>query len=86
MENEIGTERIHELKTWSEYYSLVEDRVKNFEVRLNDRDYQVGDVLVLKEFSAGTQRFTGRSVRRSITYVLSHPDFVKEGHVILSIK
>jgi hypothetical protein len=35
----------HELKTWTEYYNAVFDGNKTFEVRKNDRNYQVDDVL-----------------------------------------
>lgn len=78
--------KIHELKTWPEFFGLVDERQKNFEVRKNDREFQVGDTLVLREFDPIVGKFTGRSCMREITYILDKPDFVKEGHVILSIK
>lgn len=43
----------HELKTWPEYFKVTWDRKKPFEVRLNDRDYQVGDTLHLYEWTPG---------------------------------
>lgn len=36
---------IHELKTLPEYFELVRKGIKNFEVRKNDRDFKVGDML-----------------------------------------
>jgi len=66
------------------YYLAVENGVKPFEVRYNDRDYKVGDLLVLEEFADG--EYTGRKMRYEITYVLSDPEYVKEGYVILGIK
>lgn len=66
------------------YYLAVEKGVKPFEVRYNDRDYKVGDILVLEEFAAG--EYTGRKMNYEITYVLSDPEYVKEGYVVLGIK
>ncbi len=36
---------IHTLKIEEKYYRRIESGLKNFEIRYNDRDYQVGDVL-----------------------------------------
>lgn len=40
----------HELKIWPQYYSRVADGSKNFEIRENDRGFQQGDSVILKEF------------------------------------
>lgn len=40
----------HELKTWPEYYGPISTGEKPFEIRVNDRDFEVGDILVLREF------------------------------------
>jgi len=39
----------HDIKILSEYFNAVADGSKPFEVRRNDRDYQVGDTLLLRE-------------------------------------
>jgi len=41
---------IHELKIWPQYYARVKDGSKTFEIRENDRGYQPGDEVILKEF------------------------------------
>ena len=41
---------IHELKIWPQYYQAVADGSKTFEVRKNDRGFQKGDEVVLKEW------------------------------------
>lgn len=42
--------RVHELKTWPAYFQCVWDGEKTFEVRLDDRGYQRGDRVVLREW------------------------------------
>ncbi len=41
---------IHELKIWPQYYCRVADGSKTFEVRNNDRGFQPGDTVVLREW------------------------------------
>ena len=41
----------HHLKTETEYYQAVEKELKKFELRKNDRDFQVGDILELEYYN-----------------------------------
>ena len=45
--------KIHELKLDTFYFDDVKSGVKTFEIRKNDRDYQVGDLLSLSRFEDG---------------------------------
>ena len=40
----------HELKIWPQYYCRVFDGSKTFEIRKNDRGFQPGDIVVLREY------------------------------------
>ena len=42
--------KIHTLKTWPECYDAMKDGTKSFEYRKNDRDYEVGDALILMRY------------------------------------
>jgi hypothetical protein len=40
----------HDLKIWPQFYSRVQDGSKTFEVRKNDRQFQFGDTVTLREW------------------------------------
>lgn len=72
----------HELKTWPDYFEAVWAGDKTFEIRYDDRGYQRGDVVVLREWDrsglcsclgrahdATCGRYTGRQVRAEIGHI-----------------
>lgn len=61
------------------------DGEKPFEARFNDRGFQRGDTLVLREWDPDTKAYTGRESRQLITYVLSGWG-VQAGHVVLGLR
>lgn len=77
---------IHALKQLPEYFDDVIFGTKGFEVRKNDRPFQVGDLLALNEWDAEMERYTGRSCLVCIDYILNDEAYCKEGYVILGIK
>jgi len=60
----------HELKTVSPHFEAVRDGCKTFEVRRADRNFRVGDVLLLQHYDRDRQRYLGSEVRRRVIYVL----------------
>lgn len=65
----------HELKTWPQYFAAVRSGKKRFEIRRNDRDFSVGDILVLQEFDPDSDSYTGQAEERQITFLLSEEDY-----------
>ena len=45
--------KIHELKIQPKYFTEVLYKRKNFELRKDDRNYQVGDLITLREYENG---------------------------------
>jgi hypothetical protein len=77
---------IHELKCWIEYYGIIADGDKTFEIRNNDRDFKVFDVLHLREYDPKKMEYTGNSLYAEVLYILS--DFVglQPGYVAMQIR
>lgn len=75
--------QVHEIKIGAEFFEdVVYDR-KTFELRKKDRDYRVGDWLLLKEFKAGEE--TGRECKRYINYILEDYTGLVDGYCIMGI-
>ena len=56
-------------KIWPEYFDAVASGKKKYELRLNDFEVHVGDVLVLEEWNPKTRQYTGRKVEKKVTGV-----------------
>jgi hypothetical protein len=84
---------VHDLKCWPDYFDAILAGTKKFELRKNDRGFNVGDVLLLHEWNPATGKYTDRFSLQRVTYMLEHsPDFgcaatfgLLAGHVIMSI-
>lgn len=75
--------KTHHIKLASKYYDAVEQRRKNFEIRINDRDYHKGDWLVLKEWDGNN--YTGFEIVRRVIDVYELDDIGWNGWVAMSI-
>lgn len=76
--------KAHELKIGSEFFEAVKDGRKKFEIRKNDRNYQEGDILILKEYDPLTQLFSGEIIKVEITYMTDWEQ--KDDYVVLGIE
>lgn len=68
-----------------QFFLAVTSCLKSFEIRKDEDDVQVGDILALREWENG--EYTGQMVFREITYVLRNaPEYgLKEGYAIYGI-
>lgn len=63
----------HILKCWPEPFNAIIERRKLFELRINDRDFQEGDSVELREWNPGYKDYTGRSILYTVGYVHREP-------------
>ena len=82
---------IHKLKTHSPFFEDLLKGVKNFELRKDDRDFQIEDILLLEEWDPVFKVETGRRVRREVQYVLRGNDIspkwgLQSGFCILGLR
>ncbi len=81
--------KMHGLKTWPDFFEAIVDGRKTFELRVNDRGFQTGDQLHLREWDPRklANSYTGRTFLVEVTYILP---VAKEGYrepwVIMAIK
>lgn len=79
----------HELKITCNYFNDILFLKKNFEVRKNDRDFRVNDILILKEYDNIEKQYTGCKAKFKVLYVLKDKDFpqgIQEGYCVMRIK
>jgi hypothetical protein len=71
----------HELKLWPQYFEQVRNGRMKFQLRRNDRDYKVGDQLLLQEWDpiagdvlgpTGPQgHYSGRELLVRVDYIMN---------------
>lgn len=93
---------IHELKSWSEYFQKTKSGEKTFELRKNDRDFKVGDILCLKEWvmkgwsdvnpNEYSGYYTGEEIEMIVNYIFQLDPFsastfgINSDYCIMSIE
>jgi ASC-1-like (ASCH) protein len=75
----------HELKIHPQYYKDVLLGLKKVEIRFDDRNYQVGDLLILNEFDPAKLKYTGGQVIRKVDYILENVDGLDPDYIVLQI-
>lgn len=85
--------KVHELKILPGYYKAIMHKGKSFELRKDDRGFEVGDRLRLRKYdtllnsSGEPYGYTGEVIVATITYILRDvPQYgLHEGYVILGL-
>jgi hypothetical protein len=76
----------HELKTWPQYFAAVAAYKKDFEVRKDDRGFDLGHELVLREWCPIMKDYTGREEIRFVKFVLRDVAGIESGYVVLGLQ
>lgn len=81
---------IHQLKIRKNYFKDIIEGKKTYEIRIRNRDFQIGDYLGLNEITEETlsvnRKETGRFILAKVTGILEDSEFTQTGYVILSIR
>lgn len=80
--------KVHRLKTWSTPFEDVKSGMKTFEIRKNDRDYRIGDVLVLDLYNNLLREYDEHTspLVCEVQYVMRGGRFgVAEDYVVMAI-
>ena len=86
---------IIEKKVWPGFFDDVLNGKKNFDIRLDDFECKPGDILLLREWDPNTKKYTGREIKKEVTYVFkikdmktffSEDEIKKHGFQVISIK
>lgn len=75
---------IHELKCVNPFFADVRDGRKTAEVRKLDRDYQVGDAIMLREYEK--DKYTGHAVLVWITSIVTDFPGLEKGYAMIAIQ
>lgn len=78
---------IHKLKTWPMQFAAVIAGAKTAEYRKDDREFVIGDVLHLREWTPEHETYTGCSCMVAVTHIVRAGHFgVPKGFCVLSIR
>ena len=77
---------VHSLKIRKEYFNRVLNDQKTFEVRINDRDFQVGDKVQLREIEGVDAGYTGNTIDVKIIYLLQNVDGIINGYCVFGFE
>lgn len=80
--------KTHDLKTWKPFFEAVISGEKTFEMRKDDRGFEVGDSLRLIEVDPDNDlKPTGRLAQYKITYILRGEQWgILPEYAVLAIK
>jgi hypothetical protein len=65
---------IHKLKSWNRFYRDLRTCERTHELRLNDRDYKVGDFLDLHDYDPVTMEYSGARLLMLVTSITQNGD------------
>jgi hypothetical protein len=59
----------HTVKSWTSFFQAIKAGDKKHDLRKDDRNFQLGDVLILQEYDPFKGEYSGEECRVKITYI-----------------
>lgn len=85
--------KLHTVKSWSHFFDAIKAGQKTHELRHDDRNYQVGDHIVLQKYDNINGLYTGDECTVEVTYITNRQkpcafsgSVLDRDYCILSIK
>lgn len=79
--------RAHRLKSWPRPFAALKRGDKTHETRKDDRDFQLGDYLLLEEFNPDNGTRSGNSLLVKVGYLSNYTDAPHiDGVVVMSVR
>lgn len=75
----------HDLKCWPEFWDNLVLGRKQFEIRIDDRGFDLWDTLLIREWNPVSHTYSGREIRKRVTYLLRNWRGIQSGYVIMSL-
>jgi hypothetical protein len=70
----------HVIKIKKEHLKSVINGSKKAELRYDDRNYQVGQIVLMKEWMPTKKRFTGKGTHVRITHIIQCGHFIESAY------
>jgi hypothetical protein len=84
---------IHDVKSWSHFFQAIKSGAKVHDLRKNDRNYNIGDIMLFREYDFVGGKYTGNTLEAVITYITDNrvpcafsSAVLSEGYCILSLR
>ena len=88
----LGKPKKHVLKIEEHFYRSIVDGTLNFNLRKNDRDYEVDDIVVFRPYSCESGEYGPESFEYIITTIIHHTevavgeDALNDGYCVFGFK
>lgn len=66
------SDQMHTLKCWPESFEAIVSGTKTFDLRKQDRPFDAGDFLMLREYNSNDDQYTNRWAMVEVTYIDYH--------------
>jgi ASC-1-like (ASCH) protein len=61
----------HKCKSWKPFFDAIKNGSKKHDLRINDRNFKIGDIITLQSYDPFAGVYTGEELEVEITYITS---------------